>query len=89
VADGPRIDVLVLLRAEPDVLLERVRTRDRRAEIDLTIEHLVELCRHFATWRNELLAHGDMAIEIDTAAWDPRRRDDLDELMIRIAESLP
>ncbi|NKB41118.1 MAG: AAA family ATPase [Ilumatobacter sp.] len=88
VADGPRIDVLVLLRAEPDVLLERVRTRDRRAEVDLTIEHLVELCRHFATWRNELLAHAAMAIEIDTAAWDPRRRDDLDGLMTRIAESL-
>jgi deoxyadenosine/deoxycytidine kinase len=86
---GPRIDVLVLLSAQPESLLERVRTRDRRAEVDLTIEHLVELRRHFASWREELLAQADTSIEIDTASWDPRRSDHLDELLARITESLP
>ena len=88
-ACGPRIDILVLLRAEPEVLLERVRTRDRRAEIDLTIEHLVALRRHFAAWRNEFLAQADSTIEIDTATWDPRRGDNIDELSTCIAQSLP
>ncbi len=83
---GPRIDVLVLLHAEPDALLERVRTRDRRAEVDLTIDHLVELSRHFATWRDELLAQADATIELDTATWDPRRTSDLDDLLRRIGD---
>ncbi len=86
---GPRIDLLVLLHAEPDALLRRVRTRDRRAEVDLTIEHLAELRRHFAAWRPELLRQADAAIEIDTATWDPRRSDDLDRLVDRITEQLP
>ncbi len=83
---GPRIDVLVLLHAEPDALLQRVRTRDRRAEADLTIDHLVELSRHFTSWRNELLAQADAAIELDTATWDPRRTSDLDDLLRRIGD---
>ncbi len=39
--------VLVLLDAEPETLFERVRTRDRDAETELTLDHLVELRRHF------------------------------------------
>lgn len=87
-AAGPRIDVLVLLRAEPDTLLRRVRLRDRAAETDLTIEHLVELRRHFASWRHELLAQADTVIEIDTSTWDGRRADDLDALLERITAAL-
>lgn len=86
---GPRIDVLVLLHAEPHVLLDRVRARDRDAEVDLTIDHLVELRRHFATWRDELLAQADRTIEIDTSAWDPRRPADLDDLVHRVGRLLP
>jgi deoxyguanosine kinase len=85
---GPRLDVLVLLHAEPDALLQRVRTRDRRAEVDLTLEHLVELRRHFATWHDELLAQADIAIELDTSQWDPRRASDLDALIDRIRRHL-
>lgn len=88
-ATGPRLDVLVLLHAEPDALLERVRTRDRSAEVDLTLEHLVELRRHFAAWRTELLAQADVAFELDTATWDPRSTSDLDELLDRVRHHLP
>ena len=85
---GPRLDVLVLLSAQPDALLDRVRLRDREAEVDLTLDHLVALRRHFASWRTELLAQADVAIEIDTADWDPRRPADLAALLGRIAPAL-
>ena len=85
---GPRLDVLVLLSAQPDALLDRVRLRDREAEVDLTLDHLVALRRHFASWRTELLAQADVGIEIDTADWDPRRPADLAALLGRIAPAL-
>jgi deoxyadenosine/deoxycytidine kinase len=88
VAAGPRINVLVLLSAEADALLERVRTRDRQAEVDLTIDHLVELRRHFAKWHGEMLEQADSVIEIDTACWDPRDPGDIDDLIVRIRAAL-
>jgi deoxyadenosine/deoxycytidine kinase len=84
VRSGPRVDVLVLLDAEPATLFERVRSRDRDAEGQLTIEHLFALRRHFRSWRPELLADAGTAIEIDTTHWDPRREDHLDELVRRL-----
>jgi deoxyguanosine kinase len=88
IAAGPRVDVLVLLRAEPDKLLERVRARKRQAEAELTLEHVIALHRHFETWHSELLAQADTSIEIDTSTWDPRSGNDVDELTARIVESL-
>ena len=85
----PRLDVLVLLRAEPEALLGRVRARDRAAEGDLTIEHLVELRRHFARWRDDMREQADTVIEIDTALWDPRNDGDLDALIVEIHAVLP
>jgi deoxyguanosine kinase len=85
---GPRIDVLVLLDSEPDSLLQRVRLRDRNAEADLTIDHLVALRHHFDSWREEMLAQADEVIEIDTSEWDPRRPDDVDGLVDRIESAL-
>lgn len=89
IESGPSIDVMVLLNAQPEALFERVRTRDRNAEANLTIDHLVELRHHFATWRLALLDQADVAIELDTATWDPRRADDLDALVGRIRTHLP
>lgn len=86
---SPRIDILVLLRAEPPALLERVRDRDRDAEGDLTIEHLVELRAHFDTWSGAMRDQADAVFEIDTATWDPRDDDDLDSLVARIRSALP
>lgn len=86
---SPRLDILVLLRAEPPALLERVRDRDRDAEGDLTIEHLVELRAHFDTWSGGMRDQADAVIEVDTATWDPRDDDDLDSLVARIRAALP
>jgi len=81
---SPRLDVLVLLRAEPTALLGRVRDRDRASETDLTIEHLVELRTHFEAWRSVMRDQADTVIEIDTALWDPREDADLDALVVEI-----
>lgn len=88
VTTGPCVDVLVLLRAHPTTLYERVRSRDRTAEVDLTLDHLIELQRHFDAWRDELVGHAATAFEIDTSRWDPRRADHLDELVGRIGALL-
>ena len=85
---GPRLGVLVLLDSEPDALLQRVRLRDRRAEADLTIDHLIALRQHFASWREAMLDQADEVIEIDTSDWDPRRPDDVDGLVDRITAAL-
>ncbi|MGB3735235.1 MAG: deoxynucleoside kinase [Ilumatobacter sp.] len=86
---SPRLDVLVLLRAEPPALLGRVRDRDRASESDLTIEHLVELRSHFDSWRDEMREQADTVIEIDTSLWDPRSDADLDALIREIRAVLP
>jgi deoxyguanosine kinase len=83
---GPTIDVLVLLDAQPQTLFQRVRSRDRDAETELTLGHLVELRRHFAAWRPEFVAHARSTTEIDTTTWDPRRTSDVDMLLDRIAQ---
>ena len=83
-AAAARPDVLVLLRAEPATLLDRVRRRDRDAEGDLTVDHLAALVEHFEAWHDELVAQSDHVIELDTAAWDPHRADDLASLTARI-----
>lgn len=88
IAAGPSIDILVLFDAEPEMLIGRVRTRDRDAETELTLDHLVELRRHFTTWRPAFLTHARSTIEIDTMEWDPRRADDLDGLLDRIHQLL-
>jgi deoxyguanosine kinase len=87
-ATEPQLDVLVLLHAEPDQLLDRVRTRDRAAEVDLTIEHLHELRGHFATWHDRMLGQAKAAIVIDTADWDPRRKADVVDVVDQIAMRL-
>lgn len=86
---GPRLDVLVLLRAEPPALLGRVRDRDRTSESDLTIEHLVELRSHFDAWGEAMREQADTVIEIDTSMWDPRNDADLDALIVEIRAVLP
>ena len=88
IADGPEIDVLVLLDAEPAALLERVHARAREAESDLTLEHLIALRAHFAAWRRELCDQARTTIEIDTATWDPRRTDHLDDLIRSIRTTI-
>lgn len=85
---GPRLDVLVLLSAEPATLLSRVRARNRPSEKDLTIDHLVELAKHFATWHAELRDQADTVIEIDTATWDPRNDADLTMLVDEIRSTV-
>ena len=87
-ANGPRLDVLVLLRAEPAALLDRVRDRDRASETDLTVEHLVELRTHFDSWHDEMREQADTVIEIDTAGWDPRVDRDLEALIHDIRSAL-
>lgn len=86
---GPRLDVLVLLRATPEELLRRVRTRDRAVETDLTLEHLEALQAHFDRWQPAMLEQADEAILIDTMTWDPRRSSDVESLLDRIRASLP
>ncbi|MEP1122918.1 MAG: deoxynucleoside kinase [Ilumatobacter sp.] len=88
IARGPRLDVLVLLRAEPRELLTRVRDRDRAAESDLTIEHLVALRTHFDTWHDQMCAQADTVIEIDTSRWDPRDDSDLGALIVDVRAAL-
>lgn len=83
-----RLDVLVLLRAEPPALLDRVRDRDRTSEGELTIEHLVELRTHFDAWRPEMCEQADTVIEIDTSTWDPRDDADLAALVGRVRKAL-
>lgn len=84
----PRLDVLVLLRAETHALLTRVRDRDRASESDLTIEHLVELRTHFDAWHDEMCTQADTVIEIDTSRWDPRDDTDLGALIVDIRAAL-
>lgn len=84
IAVGRRPDVLVLLTGRPADLLTRVRTRDRDAEVDLTIEHLEALHRHFADWQADMLQQARTAFVIDTDDWDPRNPDDLDRLVARL-----
>ncbi len=84
-AAGPRIDMLVLLDADPVMLLERVQQRNRHAESDLTIEHLTELRDHFSQWRSELVGQADAVVEIDTTQLDLRRAETLDDLIARLA----
>ena len=55
IATGPRLDVLVLLRATPEELLRRVRTRNRAVETELTIEHLEALAQGLAEVMNWFL----------------------------------
>jgi deoxyguanosine kinase len=86
---GPRIDVLVLLLAEPAELLRRVRTRDRAVETELTLDHLEALQQHFDHWQPSMLGQADTPILIDTMQWDPRQPSDLDELIDRIRSALP
>lgn len=83
-AVGRRPDVLVLLTGQPPALLSRVRTRDRDAEVDLTIEHLEALHRHFDAWQAEMLRQATTSFVIDTDDWDPRRQRDLDDLVTRL-----
>ncbi len=89
IAQGPRLDVLVLLRAEAGSLLDRVRHRDRAAESALTIEHLEALRTHFDTWNAEIRDQADTVIEIDTRHWDPRDDADLAALITDIRAALP
>ena len=86
---GPRLDVLVLLNAEPRALLGRVRDRDRESEGGLTLDHLVELRTHFTTWREAMHEQADTVIDIDTSLWDPRNDADLDALIVEIRAVLP
>jgi deoxyadenosine/deoxycytidine kinase len=72
---------VVLLDAEPETLLGRVRHRNRSAEVDLTIEHLVELRDHFARWRDRILGSGKHHLFIDTATWSPHNPRDLETLV--------
>lgn len=88
IARSPHIEVLVLLRGEPEALLDRVRERDRDAEGDLTIAHLVELRSHFDRWRDEMHQQADTVIEVDTSLWDPRDDADLDALIVEIRSAL-
>jgi deoxyguanosine kinase len=85
---GPRIDVLVLLTATPESLIERVHTRARNSETELTIEHLEALTRHFDAWRSAILAQATTAILIDSMEWDPRRPDDLIWLVTQISDAV-
>lgn len=85
---GPRPGVLVLLSAEPAALLARVRARDREAEGGLTIDHLVELRRHFAAWSDSMRSQADEVIDVDTSEWDPRRHADLDALAAQVRTAL-
>ncbi len=84
----PRPHVLVLLQASPDELLARVRTRDRAAEVDLTIDHLRELRSHFASWHDAMLDQAGSTTVIDTQHWDPRRSGDFDDLLSRVCTML-
>ena len=85
--DGRRPDVLVLLTGEPETLLTRVRSRDRSAEIDLTLEHLEALRAHFAMWQPQMMSQATTSFVIDTSDWDPRQPDDLNELITRLRNS--
>lgn len=84
---GRRPDVLVLLTGRPHELLTRVRARDRSAEADLTIEHLEALHTHFASWRPQMLGQATVASTIDTTQWDPRRPDDVADLVAWLREA--
>ena len=85
---GRRPDVLVLLTGPPTALLSRVRTRDRSAEVDLTIEHLDALQAHFTMWRSHILRQAPKSFVVDTGEWDPRRPDDLDDLVLRLRAAI-
>lgn len=85
--DGPRPDVLVLLTGEPETLLTRVRSRDRSAEVELTLEHLEALQSHFATWQPQMLRQATTSFVIDTSDWDPRQPSDLDDLITRLRQT--
>jgi deoxyguanosine kinase len=85
---GPRIDVLVLLTADPASLIDRVRARARNSETELTIEHLEALTKHFHTWQSAILAQATTALLIDSMEWDPRRSDDVDWLIARISDAI-
>lgn len=84
--DGRRPDVLVLLTGRPNALLARVRARDRSAEVALTLEHLEALQGHFEMWRPQMLNQAATSVVIDTSDWDPRRPDDLDDLIARLRQ---
>ena len=88
IATGPRLDVLVLLRATPEELLRRVRTRNRAVETELTIEHLEALQAHFDRWQDAMVEQADEAILIDTMTWDPRQPSDLEHLLAGIRARL-
>ena len=85
---GRRPDILVLLTGQPTALLSRVRSRDRSAEVDLTIEHLDALDGHFEMWRPHILRQATGSFVVDTAEWDPRRPADLDDLVTRLRSML-
>ncbi|MFK8024696.1 MAG: deoxynucleoside kinase [Ilumatobacter sp.] len=82
------LDVLVLLSAPPDVLIERVRSRGRGSEDELTIGHLRALDGHFRAWQSAMREQARWSTEIDTRHWDPRRPDDVEALVGQITRAL-
>ncbi|MEL6891994.1 MAG: deoxynucleoside kinase [Actinomycetota bacterium] len=84
---GP--SAFVLLDAPAEVLLERVRLRNRDAEHALDLGHLRALTGFFAEWRDRLLAQTDRHLVIDTTTWDPHRPAHLDTIVDWLERTAP
>jgi deoxyadenosine/deoxycytidine kinase len=61
----PTPNVLIYLKAPPTILLERVRSRNRTAEVNITLEYLTLLDGYYQRWINSFSLCP--VIEVDTS----------------------
>ena len=81
-------DVMVLLTAPTQVLLERIGRRGREFERPIDVGHVERLTAAFDARAEELCPSGAI-LRFDTSAWDPRSDSDLDHLIHELARTEP
>lgn len=85
-AAGAEPDLLIHLRAPAEELLDRVRMRERKSEVDLSLDYLSALNRRY----DEFIANwaGCPVVDVDTLELDIRRDRDRDAVASRCAAAL-
>lgn len=60
-----RPDLIIYLNVEPEVALQRIRTRGRACEAGITVEYLKDLKKGYDDWKNDGLAKRIPVIDLD------------------------
>ncbi|GLY29838.1 deoxynucleoside kinase [Kineosporia sp. NBRC 101731] len=82
----PAPAALVYLRAEPDVLLERVKSRGRGYESGISLDYLQALHEAYDRWIDGYT--GSPVIVVDTGTVDLREDEALDDVVRRVSAHL-